>query len=57
MRVVGAEDLKRRDAQRMDIAIVGAYNLRTVLAFGRQLAGLMHMKHGAMTVPSCPQRP
>ena len=57
MRVVGAEDLERRDAQRMDIAMVGAYNLRTVLAFGRQLAGLMHMKHGAMTVPSCPQRP
>ena len=57
MRVVGAEDLERRDAQRMDIAIVGAYNLRAVSASSRQLAVLMRIQQGAMTVPSCPQRP
>ena len=57
MGVVGAEDLEGGYAQCMDVAIVGAYNLYTILAFPRQRAALMRIKHGAMTVPSCRPQP
>jgi hypothetical protein len=57
MGVVGPKDLERRYAQGMYIAVVGAYNLRTILAVSRQLGLVVRMKHGAMTVPSCPPRP
>lgn len=57
MRVVGSEDLERGYAQRMYVAIVGSYYLYTILAFTRQRVPVVDMKHGAMTVPSCPPRP
>ena len=57
MRVIGSEDLERGYAQRMYVAIVGSYYLGTILAFTRQRAPVVGVKHGAMIVPSCPPRP